>query len=206
MQVPLEISFRDVEKTAGLESMIRRQAEKLERVAGRIVSCRIAVEKAQYHFTTGTPYRVRLDLRVPPGHELVIRREPGEGGPRDDLLKILLQVFGSARRRLQGLHQRQRGRTKTHAVVQENLGYVVRLFPRSGYGFLRSRDGREIYFHRHSLINEDFDRLDVGAAVRFVEENGRDGPQASTVQVVEPPMVRSKDVPKTLVPRPMGWV
>ena len=45
-------------------------------------------------------------------------------------------------------------------------------------------DGREIYFHRNSVLDAGFDRVSVGAEVRFVEEEGVRGPQASTVRLV----------------------
>jgi outer membrane receptor protein involved in Fe transport len=50
-----------------------------------------------------------------------------------------------------------------------------------GFGFLETDDGREIYFHRHSVANGGFDRLHIGTTVRFVEEQGEKGPPASTV-------------------------
>jgi cold shock CspA family protein len=50
-----------------------------------------------------------------------------------------------------------------------------------GYGFLETPDGREIYFHRHSVLHPGFDRLAIGR-VLFVEEPG-EGPQASTVAI-----------------------
>jgi hypothetical protein len=42
-----------------------------------------------------------------------------------------------------------------------------------------------VYFHRNSLLNEEFHRLRVGAGVRFVEGIGEKGPQATTVQVLK---------------------
>jgi len=36
-------------------------------------------------------------------------------------------------------------------------------------------------------LNDDFDRLEIGTGVRFVEEPGEEGPQASTVQIVDKP-------------------
>jgi cold shock CspA family protein len=61
---------------------------------------------------------------------------------------------------------------------------VVKLFPEEGHGFLESEDGREVYFHRNSVLGRGFDRLDIGNEVRFVEERGEEGPQASTVAIV----------------------
>ncbi|MGO9847760.1 MAG: cold-shock protein [Methylocella sp.] len=52
------------------------------------------------------------------------------------------------------------------------------------YGFIETSDGREVYFHRNSVLDNAFDRLTVGSEVRFVEEIGQKGPQASTVRLV----------------------
>jgi cold shock CspA family protein len=57
------------------------------------------------------------------------------------------------------------------------------LFPERGYGFLTTSDGREVYFHQNSVLGNKFKDLKIGTEVRFVEEPGDKGPQASTVRV-----------------------
>jgi cold shock CspA family protein len=52
------------------------------------------------------------------------------------------------------------------------------------YGRIASVDGGDIYFHRNSVLNLDFDALEIGTEVRFVERTGDEGPQASSVWVV----------------------
>ena len=52
------------------------------------------------------------------------------------------------------------------------------------FGRILTPDGREIYFHRNSLLNGNFDKLEVGDEVRFSEEMGDQGPHASTVHLV----------------------
>jgi cold shock CspA family protein len=73
-------------------------------------------------------------------------------------------------------------RVKAHAPVHE--GRVTRLFPSEGYGFLTTADQREIYFHEHSVLGGAFTRLQVGSWVRFVEETGDKGPQASSLRLL----------------------
>ena len=58
-------------------------------------------------------------------------------------------------------------------------------FQKRDIGFLQTSDGREIYFHKHSVLQPGFGHLDVGAKVYFAEEQGERGPQASTVRCVE---------------------
>jgi cold shock CspA family protein len=67
---------------------------------------------------------------------------------------------------------------------------VEKLFPEEGYGFIRTiGDDQQIYFHRNSVLHDDFDRLGVGTEVRFAAEQGEEGPQASSVQMVGKPGV-----------------
>ena len=63
------------------------------------------------------------------------------------------------------------------------IATVVRIDPSGDFGFLESTDGREIYFHRNSVL-DDRKRLEVGARVSFAEEMGDKGPQASTVKLL----------------------
>jgi cold shock CspA family protein len=91
-------------------------------------------------------------------------------------------AFKAAGRRLQDYARRQRGDIKGRALLPE--ARVSKLLPQEGYGFLTSDDGREIYFHKNSVLGRAFPRLKVGTTVRFAEEAGEKGPQASTVHIV----------------------
>lgn len=204
MKVPLEITFRGVEKTDGLEELIREKAASLERVCESITSCRVAVESPQQHQRAGRPYRVRISLNVPPGHEFAVRRESSAGNIHDELPAVIRSAFDAARRKLKTITEKRRGEVKSHPVQEEAMAIVVRLFREEGYGFLKTLDGRDMYFHRNAVLQNDFDRLEVGTGIRFEEEEGEEGPQASTVQIVDKPGVRVArgEVP---VEAPLGW-
>jgi cold shock CspA family protein len=186
MEVPLKITFRNVRKDTAIEDLIRQQAAKLERVCDHIVSCRIAVEKPQEHQRRGNPFRVRIDVTVPPEHELVVVRDSSEGDLHEQLSTVIRDAFGAMRRQLRKLVEKQHGDVKTHPE-QEVGGFVVRLFPEQGYGFIKSLDGQEIYFHKNSLPGDEFNRLEIGTGVQWVEVQGDKGPQASTVRIVDKP-------------------
>jgi cold shock CspA family protein len=182
MNGPIEITFHGLKKSAAVETLVRQQIAKLEKTCHHLSSCRVAIEKPHEHAQAGNPYRVRIDLRVPPSHEVVAIRDPLDGVLHDSLQTVVLEAFRVARRQLQTLVERQRRAVKTH---EEPHATVVRLFPDKGYGFMQTRDGRELYFHRNSVLHDDFARLRIGTAVRFEEEAGEKGPQASTVQIVD---------------------
>ncbi len=41
-----------------------------------------------------------------------------------------------------------------------------------------------LFFHRNSVTNADFDKLDIGMEVRFSEEVGDSSPHATAVQLI----------------------
>ncbi|MGE5859746.1 MAG: cold-shock protein, partial [Ignavibacteria bacterium] len=119
-----------------------------------------------------------------PGHEIVISKEPGNNDMHDSLPTVIRDAFDVARKQLQKLVSLQRKEVKSHPE-QEVRAIVSRLFPDEGYGFLRTINGREIYFHKNSLLNVVFEKLEEGRGVRFFEEEGEKGPQASSVQIID---------------------
>lgn len=70
---------------------------------------------------------------------------------------------------------------KVHKAVQH--GEVVRMFREEGHGFIRTADGRELYFSREDVVHPGFDQLESGAQVQFLEEPGAEGLQAKRVSV-----------------------
>jgi cold shock CspA family protein len=184
MQTPLEISYRDVDKTEEIETLIRGKAEKLDKMFGNIISCRIMVEKLQHHNRSSQPFRVRIDLKVPPGHELVVSRDPSKGDLHLDLGAEIRWAFDATERMVKELREKQRHDVKSHPQ-QETQGVIERLFHLEGTGFIRSTDGRQIFFHQNSVLHMNFESLKVGMGVRFIEVQGEKGPQATTVQVVD---------------------
>jgi cold shock CspA family protein/ribosome-associated translation inhibitor RaiA len=199
MQVPLQITFRNMESSPMVEAWIRAEAKRLEAFHSQIMACRVAVEIPHRHHRKGTMYHIRIDLTLP-GGELVIKRQPNirdrvrqtgaaqvkksleVGTPHKNLRLAIDDAFKVAGRQLQDYARRQNGRVKTHEPAP--TARVSRLVAVKGYGFLVTPDEREIYFHRDSVLNRGFGRLGVGTLVSFVEEQGEKGPQASTVRIV----------------------
>ncbi len=186
MQIPMELTFRNVEKTAEIERLIDEKTQSLNRLNESLVSCRVAVERPQEHQRNGNPYRVRIDLRMPPGHELVVESKPRQHPMHESLHAVLTDTFAAAERRLRRLTERMQGKVKRHPA-QEMDGVIDRIFIENGYGFIRGLEGTEYYFHRNSVVHDDFERLKPGTGVRLVAEPGEKGLQASTVEIVDKP-------------------
>jgi cold shock CspA family protein/ribosome-associated translation inhibitor RaiA len=178
--LPLQITFHGVPHSATAEDRIREQAQALETCYNRITGCRVVVDMPHRHHREGNAYQIRIDLTVP-GAELVAKRT-ATSDSAVDLDAAIIEAFDDARRQLDVHLERARGFVKTHDGPPH--GRVSRLFREQGYGFLTTPEGREIYFHRNSVLHGGFSRLDVGAEVLFAEEEGDKGPQASTVKTV----------------------
>lgn len=182
MQTPVQIASRGFTLPPWWRERILDKAEKLGEFHHRITACRVVVEEPPRHKRKGRPYTVRIDLELPRAF-IVVDREPAP-----TLDEAVERAFDAAGRRLQDLARRLNHDVKHHERAP--VGRVAALFPDGGYGFLETEDGREIYFHRNSVLGGGFSRLTPGSSVRFAEEKGEKGPQASTVSVV------------TLAPRP----
>jgi cold shock protein len=61
-------------------------------------------------------------------------------------------------------------------------GTIKRLIRDRGFGFIRSEDGQEVFFHRSALQGLDFDGLTEGERVAFELERGNKGPRAVNVR------------------------
>jgi len=173
MQIPLQITMRDMERSDALDTAISEHAAKLEQFHSRITRCKVTVEQLSKHHQQGGHFAVKIDLRVP-GREIVATRDHHE-----DVYVALRDAFDSAKRQLEETAREIRGEVKTH--VPSLRGMVARLIPEEGYGFIETNDGRELYFSRDNVVHPPFERLEPGMAVQFIEELAADGPQAKRV-------------------------
>ncbi|MGB5277032.1 MAG: HPF/RaiA family ribosome-associated protein [Gammaproteobacteria bacterium] len=180
MQIPLQITFRDMEQSDAIEKAVREKAEKLNQFAD-IMSCHVVVQMINKHSHKGTLYQVLIDLTAP-GTEIVVSRDHGVDHSHEDVYVAIRDSFDAARRQLQDHHRISHQKVKAHEVPPH--GRVSELFAEEGYGRIETTDGRSIYFHQNSVLNDEFAQLEIGSEVRFNEEQGDEGPQASSVQRV----------------------
>jgi cold shock CspA family protein/ribosome-associated translation inhibitor RaiA len=176
----LQVTLHGIDPSPAIERTLRRKAAWMRRYHPRITACRVTVEAPPRHHRHGRLYSVRVEVAVP-GGDLTATRNPSLDHTHEDLQVAIRDAFDSVRRELMDQARRERGQVK--ASVGPQRGTVTRL--EADHGFLEAEDGRERYFHRNSVLGA-FERLFVGTKVRFAEEAGDKGPQASTVAIVRP--------------------
>lgn len=60
---------------------------------------------------------------------------------------------------------------------------MAELAPERNQGFLITKEGGLLYFHRNAILTGDFDKLRYGDEVYYVEDVGDTGPMATKVWV-----------------------
>lgn len=181
MKSPLQITFHNLPHSEAVTTAIHTAMSRLEAYHDRIMACRVVVDQPHRHHREGNPFQIRIDLTVP-GSEFVVKRESDSNLGSTALEFMVQDAFEELHQQLDGALSRRRGFVKSHEVTPH--ARVSKLIPEGDYGFLSTPDGRELFFHRNSVLNGDFKHLDVGTEVSFVEELGDKGPQASTVKIV----------------------
>lgn len=182
MQVPLKIAFRNIQPQykEDIESEVRQWADKLDKFYPRITGCRVVMELPHRRRREGNLYRVVISVSVP-GKQIVVDREHSYNQIHENYRIAIRDAFEETFRQLEeyDLVQSREVKAKDAGIPH---GVITKLFS-EGYGFIEEFGGREIYFHKNSVL-DGFKKLKIGTEVRFEEEEGEKGPQATTVKIL----------------------
>jgi ribosome-associated translation inhibitor RaiA len=96
MQIPIEITFRDMTPSAGLETFIGDWAARLERVLP-LQRCTVVIEHPHNHHRHGTPFQIHLSISIP-GREIAVSH--AARAEHEDPYRAVSDAFRAARRQL----------------------------------------------------------------------------------------------------------
>jgi cold shock CspA family protein/ribosome-associated translation inhibitor RaiA len=188
LQVPLEIAFHNMEPSDWAEREIRARVADLERLYGRLNSCRVRIDQRAKDLTGAIPPVVHIELGIPGRGDLVVSHEPDHlmrKYRRPELRNAINEAFRIAERQLLDLkdHRDDRQKGAAHESERQFLGQVAEINPDEDFGFLLTKEGSLLYFHRNSILVGNFDKLERGDEVHYVEDIGDTGPIATKVRV-----------------------
>lgn len=115
MQLPIKITYRGLEKSDNIESLVLEHAARLEKFCDHINRCDVAIEQPNHAHHKGNPFRVRIDVTVSRGHELVADEKQTDSGAHEPLSKVIHDAFKTMERELCRVVDKQRRDVKTHA-------------------------------------------------------------------------------------------
>ena len=188
MQIPAEISFHNIAKKDWAEKEIRDHIADLERIFDRLTSCRVRVEQRANKNSGAIPPVVHIELGIPGSKDIVVAQEPDRLQRKfqtPDLRNAINEAFRVAKKQLIDWKERHTrpGRDGGHDVQNQFLGQVADLPAGEDFGFLMTKEGGLLYFHRNSMLAGDFGQLKRGDEISYVEEMGDTGPIACKVRV-----------------------
>lgn len=187
MQTPAQIAFRRYPAFDHAEEAIRSRLDKLEELYAELVTARVTVDQRANNTDTNVPPVVRIELSLPNAAPVVVAYEPERLQRKfqsPDLRNAINDAFNLAERQLREFKDRRRGRPDKldHEAAHQFLGQVAEMQPEKDHGFLMTKEGGLLYFHRNSVLAGDFDALKRGDEVHYVEEMGDTGPLATKVR------------------------
>src|SRR5215468_8464985 len=156
MERPLELVFHNMPPSSEIESLVREKVAKLEKFYPRIIGCRVAVELPHKAHKTGNIPKVRVEIQVP-GQTLVVRQEPRarQRGASLTARSSVRDAFDAATEKLRDFKRKQAREVKPHpAPLQARISEI---FAERDYGFITTAEGKELYFHRNSVMDGPFD-------------------------------------------------
>jgi CspA family cold shock protein len=63
-------------------------------------------------------------------------------------------------------------------------GTIKKVMKDRGFGFIRTTEGREVFFHRSECRSLEFEELEQGQPVGFEEEANPRGPRARNLRLI----------------------
>jgi cold shock CspA family protein/ribosome-associated translation inhibitor RaiA len=186
MESPLEIAFHNLQPSPAIEAELRKHVDKIEHRFGRLTGCRVSVEKLHNQHRTGNLFEVHITLSVPGhGRDLAVSRPPQRARERfanPDVHVSIRDAFAAAERQLEAFKGRVRSDI-TPPSASALSGQVALIEPGADHGFILNSVGSQLYFHRDSVTNADFEKLKQGDTVHYVEEEGDTGPVATKIRL-----------------------
>lgn len=104
----VKITYRGLEKTEEIDDLVTDYSARLEKFCDHINRCDVAIEQPNHAHQKGNPFRVRIDVTVSRGHELVAEETQKDNGAHEPLTKVIHDAFKTMERQLRHLVEKQR--------------------------------------------------------------------------------------------------
>jgi ribosome-associated translation inhibitor RaiA len=97
MKLPLQISFKNLERDDLITSIVKDKAAKLDRLCSDVIQCRVTIDVPHRNHRKGNFYDVTVDVSVP-GKEIVWTHESQNEIENKDIRHVLKVAFDAVYR------------------------------------------------------------------------------------------------------------
>lgn len=179
MAKSLHVAYRNMARSSAIDAHIERSFSRLQQSLRGTDSCHVTIETLPPGDGGNTRYSVCIDLTTPDQSHL---RSDEYQHVHSDVFIAISRAFDEVLRQIEN----SQTRTYVHRGDRQKplSGRIIELFPDLGYGKIETAEGREVYFHRNSVLGDDFAKLKIGSLVNFTEDIGMLGPQATVLKLV----------------------
>ncbi|CCK74569.1 putative sigma 54 modulation protein/ribosomal protein S30EA [Oleispira antarctica RB-8] len=102
----LEISFRDIEHSDGIEQLIRDKAGKISSIYDSITGIRAVVAMPHNHSHKGKLAHVSLEIGLP-GETVAITNDNHDNKAHEDMYVAVKDAFDVAQRKVRKIHEKR---------------------------------------------------------------------------------------------------
>ena len=120
MHVATQLIFHDVARSEWIEAYVTERLEKLDRLASGITSCRLTLTREQCSHHQGNLYSVLVEVRLPPHHDLAVKKQQAIKESVTQLHALITQGFEAIERKLQKTVEQRRNDGKDLERVSRN--------------------------------------------------------------------------------------
>jgi ribosome-associated translation inhibitor RaiA len=112
MEIMPEIIFHDVDRSDWIEAYVADRLAHLERFARGVTRCRVTLTREQGSQRTGNRYSALIEVRVPPQHDLAVKKQKEIADLPAQMPALINLAFGAIERQLKKLSALRRGEEK----------------------------------------------------------------------------------------------
>ena len=119
MQVPLQIKFRHMERSAAIEDRVRDRCHKLQRFAEHVTRCQIIIDAPHKHQDKALLYQVSIDI-ILPDEETGTSYHAEQQHAHENVDVAIREVFDAARHQLEDYVRQRRAYLKMQDANSHN--------------------------------------------------------------------------------------
>ena len=100
MQIAPQIIFHEVDRSEWVENYVSQRLQRLDKFAQGITHCHVTLTHEQGSQQKGNRYSVMVEVRVPPQHDLAVKKQKEIQDMQTQLPAVINQAFGAIERQL----------------------------------------------------------------------------------------------------------
>src|SRR5438067_2386192 len=100
MKLPLQISFKNMERSEHITELVKDKCDKLDRLSSEIIQCHVTIGIPHRSHRTGNFFDVTIDLSLP-GKEILFSHESQDEIENKDIRHVLKVAFDAVYRQIE---------------------------------------------------------------------------------------------------------